>query len=121
VPLPTIAALDSRAREAIGRYREVPGLETPAAVAAEAARYAEQASWLSGASSVLDIGGGLGPFTVMLASMGIRAVSLDDFSHPYFEERLDHRRVAEDAGVERVRQDAVSRAPLPFPPSSSGM
>jgi SAM-dependent methyltransferase len=114
----TLAELDARAREAIGLYRDVPGLDSPAALAAEAGRYAEQANWIQGAGSVLDIGGGYGPFAVMLASMGVRAVSMDEFSHPYFSERLDHRKVAEDAGVELVRQDAVSGLPLPFPDQS---
>jgi SAM-dependent methyltransferase len=102
----------------MARYRLVPGLESSGAVAAEAARYAEQAGWIQRARSVLDIGGGYGPFVVLLASLGIRAVSLDEFSHPYFADRTDHRRVAEDAGVELVRHDAVSAAPLPFPDDS---
>lgn len=98
----------------MARYKRVPGLESSRAEAAEAARYAEQAAWINGARSALDIGGGYGPFAVLLASLGMRVVSLDEFSHPYFAERLDHRQVAEDAGVELVRHDAASGQPLPF-------
>lgn len=99
----------------MGRY----GLDLdPEEANAEAARFAEQASWLGEARSVLDIGGGYSPFAVLLAERGARVTVLDDFAHPYFSERHDHRAVVVDAGVELIRRDAVSDEGLPFDDAS---
>ncbi len=84
----------------------------------DAPRFAEVAEWIGEARSVLDIGGGYSALSLLLAGLGKRVTVLDDFSHAYFSERLDHRRLVLDAGVELVEQDAVSGEPLPFPDSS---
>jgi SAM-dependent methyltransferase len=112
---PAPALLRRQARETIGRY----GLElAPAEADAEAARFAEQASWLEGARSVLDIGGGYSPFAVLLAEHGARVTVLDDFEHPYFSEHDQHRAIVAGAGVELIRRDAVSGEALPFEDAS---
>lgn len=76
-------------------------------------RMVEHVSWVKGAQRVLDIGGGYGPFALLLHELGAHAAVVDTFDHELFE-REDLRALAAEFPVEMVALDATGGAPLPF-------
>jgi SAM-dependent methyltransferase len=83
----------------------------------EAARILEQAGWVDGSASVLDIGGGHGLFPALVAARGARVVVADSFADV---DDVKRQQVAEhyaSLGVETQFVDAVREA-LPFEDST---
>ena len=101
--------LEKLALEVIARYGDA--MPDPVERHAEARRFAEQATWVRDAKSVVDVGGGYSPFAPLLAEIGVAATVLDTFDDEYFTKRLDHRQVVEDAGVRLIHwtRSPVSR------------
>lgn len=109
-PLPVALA------DVVRRYDEIVALYPPAFrpdLAPERPRIVEQAWWIQGARSVVDLGGGLGPFPPLAAALGLRSVVCDLFApdlHVHYD-RL--RPLVEELGVEVITGDVID-TPLPF-------
>jgi SAM-dependent methyltransferase len=80
----------------------------------DAARMKEQATWIRGSTSLLDIGGGFSPFAPLLGGLGAATTVVDTFDHEFFEERQDLRRLMDELSIELVTMDATGGRPLPF-------
>jgi SAM-dependent methyltransferase len=80
----------------------------------DAPRTIEQARWVEGAQSLLDIGGGPSLYPALCAARGARVVVLDNLAmyRPDVRESVRERLGA--FGVELVMRDALE-TPLPFP------
>ncbi|HUZ80836.1 MAG TPA: class I SAM-dependent methyltransferase [Gaiellaceae bacterium] len=79
----------------------------------DAPRMVEHVTWVKGCKCVLDIGGGYGPFALLLNDLGAKAAVVDTFDHELFE-REDLQILMTEFTVEMVNMDATAGAPLPF-------
>lgn len=82
-------------------------------LADERDRIIEQGWWIQTAGSVVDLGGGLGPFPPLAAALGLRSVVCDLFAPDLHLDIDELRALVEKLGVEFITGDVIDR-PLPF-------
>jgi SAM-dependent methyltransferase len=101
---------DSGISSVLNRLLDSYPADVRPALREDAPRFVEHASWVRGASSLLDIGGGFSPFGPLCATLGASVVVVDSFEHEFFM-RADLRETVTATGTQLLARDAV-REPL---------